>query len=90
MTGSQSRIVHAGHQLRRGSLRDGVVIARLIVDKRIFERAHAAVQRGAFMMNDMMNTVSGMGWAMGLVWFLLILVLVLVIAALFKYLFSAR
>jgi hypothetical protein len=40
------------------------------------------------MMNDMMNTVGGMGWRMGLTWFLVILLLVLVIAALFKYLFS--
>ena len=39
------------------------------------------------MMHDMMNTMGGMGWAMGLLWLLFVLVLVLVlgIAALVKY-----
>jgi hypothetical protein len=39
------------------------------------------------MMHDMMNMMGGMGWAMGLVWLLLVLVLVLGVAALVKYVF---
>ena len=39
------------------------------------------------MMNDMMNSMGGMMWAMGLVWVLVVLVLVLSAAALIKYLF---
>jgi hypothetical protein len=38
-------------------------------------------------MHDMMNSMGGMMWGMGLVWLLLALVLVLVAAALIKYLF---
>jgi hypothetical protein len=38
-------------------------------------------------MHDMMNMMDGMGWAMGLVWLLIVLVLVLAIAALVKYVF---
>ena len=32
-------------------------------------------------MHDMMSMMDGMGWAMGLIWFLAVLVLVLVVAA---------
>ena len=39
-------------------------------------------------MHDMMNMMDGMGWAMGLIWLLVVLVLVLAIAALVKYVFS--
>ena len=39
------------------------------------------------MMDGMMNMMGGMGWAMGLVWLLIVLVLVLAAAALVKYLF---
>jgi len=42
------------------------------------------------MMHDMMNMMGGMGWAMGLVWLLLVLVLVLAVAALAKYVLGAR
>lgn len=40
------------------------------------------------MMHDMMNTMGGMGWGMGLLGLLVILILVLGVAALLKYLFS--
>ena len=39
-------------------------------------------------MHDMMNMMDGMGWAMGLIWLLVVLVLVLAVAALVKYVFS--
>ena len=38
-------------------------------------------------MNDMMNSIGGMMWGMGLVWLLVILLLALGAAALVKYLF---
>jgi hypothetical protein len=38
-------------------------------------------------MHDMMNMMDGMGWAMGLIWLLVVLVLVLAVAALVKYVF---
>ena len=38
------------------------------------------------MMQDMMNSMGGMMWSMGLVWLLVILILILGIAALIKYL----
>jgi len=42
------------------------------------------------MMQDMMNSMGGMMWGMGLVWLLVILILVLGIAALAKYLFTRK
>ena len=42
------------------------------------------------MMQDMMNSMGGMMWGMGLVWLLVILVLILGIAALAKYLFTRK
>jgi hypothetical protein len=39
-------------------------------------------------MHDMMKMMDGMGWAMGLIWLLVVLVLVLAVAALVKYVFS--
>jgi hypothetical protein len=38
-------------------------------------------------MNDMMNSMGGMMWGMGLVWLLVVLLLALGAAALVKYLF---
>ena len=38
-------------------------------------------------MHDMMSMMDGMGWAMGLIWLLVVLVLVLAVAALVKYVF---
>lgn len=40
------------------------------------------------MMPDMMGMMDGMGWAMGVIWLLVLVILVLGIAALAKYLFS--
>jgi hypothetical protein len=37
------------------------------------------------MMHDMNNMMDSMGWAMGLIWVLVVLVLVLGVAALVKY-----
>lgn len=42
------------------------------------------------MMQDMMNSMGGMMWGMGLVWLLVILTLILGIAALAKYLFTRK
>jgi len=42
------------------------------------------------MMPDMMGMMDGMGWAMGVIWLLVLIVLVLGIAALAKYLFFQR
>jgi hypothetical protein len=42
------------------------------------------------MMPDMMGMMDGMGWAMGVIWLLVLVILVLGIAALAKYLFSKR
>ena len=38
------------------------------------------------MMQDMMNSMGGMMWGMGLVWLLVVVVLILGVAALAKYL----
>jgi hypothetical protein len=38
----------------------------------------------------MMNSMGTMGWGMGLIWGLVVIVLLLAIAALIKYLFSAK
>jgi len=42
------------------------------------------------MMNDVIDSMGGMGWGMGAVSLLVILILVLGVAALLKYLFSAK
>lgn len=41
----------------------------------------------AIMMHDMMGMIGGMGWAMGILWLLIIVLLVLGIVALAKYVF---
>jgi Cu(I)/Ag(I) efflux system membrane protein CusA/SilA len=49
--------------------------------------ANVIVGGRPMMMNDMMNMMGGMGWAMGLASLLFILILVLAVAALVKYVF---